>query len=237
MKFRKSRLQKVEEKRSLRQAIFFFILTILLILAVFFLGIPLVVKLAIFLGEKRSPSQYKESTQLIPPTQPRLQPFPQATNSAILTLTGFAPAGIKVKVFLNEVLLKEITADKNGEFMFRNLNLAEGDNKIKVISFDNDKESEPYIAKIMYKKTPPALEVTSPKDNTLFFDEEKEIAVEGKTEPGVSVSVNQHLAIVDTEGNFEIKITLAEGENQIKIVAQDEAGNQAEIEKKVTYTP
>ncbi len=236
-RFRKSRLQKIEEKKSLKQAVFFFFLTAFLIFAVFLVGLPLAVKLAVYLGEIRSPEKYSESSQLLPPTQPRLRPLPQATNSAKLSLVGFSAAGTKIKVFLNNTLIEETMANKEGDFNVKGLNLKKGENEIKVTALSNDQESEPYISKVLYKKTPPSLEIESPENNAAFFDEDKEILVKGKTDPGSVILVNKHLAIVDNQGNFETKLPLEEGENQIIISAQDEAGNQTEMERKVTYTP
>jgi hypothetical protein len=237
MKFRQTRLQKIEERKNLRQAIFLLVISILLIVGIFIFGLPLVIRMSLYLANKQPTTSTTEKAQLPPPPQPQLQPLPQATNSAELIIAGFAPAGNKIKVFLNDEFVKDTTTNKNGEFRITDLTLKEGENKIRVISFVEDKESEPYITTVVYKKTPPVLFIDSPTDGQSFYDTDKEITVKGKTDPNATVTVNGHLAIVDSEGLFRIKLTLSQGDNPIKIIAKDEAGNQAEVERDVSYTP
>jgi hypothetical protein len=67
-----SRLARKEEVRSLRQAFFFGILTIVFLLLLIFLGIPALIKMAIFLGEIRSSSTPVKTEDLLPPAPPIL---------------------------------------------------------------------------------------------------------------------------------------------------------------------
>jgi len=237
MKFYKSRLQKLEEKRSLKQAVFFFLLTLILILVLFFLGLPLVIKVSVFLGNQRSVAQPNENNQLINPVQPRFSPLPSATNSAVLAVNGSASAGMKIRIFLNDKLLEELTANKDGEFLSENFSLKEGKNLLKAISLVNNKESEPVYAIIFFKKNPPRLEIEKPQNRTHFYDKDKEITIEGVTDPGAAIFVNEHLAMVDGEGNFSLKFNLEEGDNELDFVAQDEAGNQTKTTLIVNYSP
>ena len=48
--------------------------------------------------------------------------------------------------------------------------------------------------------------------------------------------MNEFWAIVDAGGNFSYTLPLQNGENTIKVVATDEAGNKTEYEVKVTYS-
>jgi len=237
MKFKKSRLQKIEERKSVRQAFLFLFLTIVLLVVIFLLGIPLLIKATVLLGNLRNPNQAEQTGQKLLPTQPRLLPIPTATNSSQLLLSGFAMADTQVKIYLNNNIVKDVTSDKNGEFSNVQINLKEGDNLIKVTSISDGKESEPYTVTLIYTNKPPALEITSPENNASFFDQDNIISIEGKTDSGVSIVINGHLASVDQDGKFTLKITLSEGNNIIKVVAQDEAGNQAEKEINVTYSP
>lgn len=236
MKFRQSRLQTVEEKKSIKQAVFFLFLTIVLLLVLFFLGIPLFIKAAVWLGNSDKNST-EETTQGLTPPQPRLLPLSLATNSATLKLEGFAMSGSKVKLTLNQVLIKEITIEDSGEFQITNINLKPGKNEIKLVSVSGDKESEPFVTSITYDNQPPALEISSPQNNQQFFDKDKEVNLEGKTDPNCLVTVNNHLAIIDSEGNFSIKIGLNSGENSLEVISQNEAGNKQQQKISVTYTP
>jgi hypothetical protein len=237
MKFKQTRLQKIEERKNFRQAIFLLVITIFFIIGIFIVGIPLAIKISIFLANRHPTNQQTDKTQIPPPPQPQLRPLPQATNSADLVISGFAPEGNQIKIFLNDEFIRETATDKNGEFNIPRLVLKEGENKIRVISFSEDKESEPYTTVVVYKKTPPQVYIESPSENQSFFDKDKEITVKGKTDSNTTVTVNGHLAIVDSEGIFRIKLELQEGENQIKVIAQDEAGNTTELERKVSYAP
>ena len=236
-KFRrsKSRLKKIEEKNSLKQAIFFFFLTIVLLAIVFFLGIPGIVKLAVLLGGKDSQSQQTE--QNVPLGQPRLSPLPQATNSAQLAISGYAPEGMEVIILLNGENIKKTTTDKNGEFSIKAIELEEGNNLIEAVSVDGKNESEAYTTTVFLKKNAPELEITSPKNGDSFFDKDQEVEVKGNTEAGSLVIINENLAIVDSSGNFEHMVVLTEGENEIKIQSRDKAGNKKEAVLKVNYTP
>jgi hypothetical protein len=236
MKFHKTRLQSMEEKKSLRQAAFFLVLTVILILGVFFLGIPLFIKLAVMFGNKSSTTPSGGLTQNVSLSQPRLVPLPTATNSASLSLSGFSIPEAKIKIFLNNVSLKEVKADKNGEFNTNSIMLKEGSNSLKIIANADNKDSEPYTTSITYSNSAPSLEITTPKDNASYFDKDKEISVEGKTDQNCIVTVNNHMAIVSEDGSFSIMITLNDGDNTLRIVSQNEAGNQTAKEIKVTYS-
>ena len=61
------------------------------------------------------------------------------------------------------------------------------------------------------------------------------ISVSGATDPGDSVSVNDRLAIVDKDGNFSYSLDLNSGDNKIKVVSSDPAGNQTTKELTVKY--
>ena len=59
----------------------------------------------------------------------------------------------------------------------------------------------------------------------------------GKTDSGVRITVNGFWAVIDENNNFSYSLPLQDGDNAIKVVAQDQAGNKAEKEIKVTYSP
>ena len=70
------------------------------------------------------------------------------------------------------------------------------------------------------------------------FNETKtkqELSVEGKTDVGVTVRINNQPVVVDVQGNFKKSIRLKEGENTLEVIAEDDAGNQEKKEIKVKY--
>jgi hypothetical protein len=83
---------------------------------------------------------------------------------------------------------------------------------------------------------PPDLVILHPEDGQRF--EKKEVAYEGKTEPGARVFAGKYEAEVDAEGNWRIVLVLThDGSNSTVIKASDEAGNEAEASVKVYYDP
>lgn len=80
-----------------------------------------------------------------------------------------------------------------------------------------------------------ALTVTDPADGSQV--EAASLTVQGKTVPNADVFVNDTEVKANASGVFSAKITLAEGENPIMVVANDADGNAAEKEITVTYVP
>jgi len=237
---RSSRLTKIQEKKNKRQAAFFVLLTGFLLLAFVFLGIPSLIKMAVFLGDLRSSTLSPETENETVLQTPQLLPLPEATNSAYLDIKGWAAPGTTVKILQNDALGEKTVVDKEGKFSFSRLSLKEGENEIRVVASDpsgkaEDKKSEPFI--VIFDKTPPKLTITNPKEGAEFFEKDKEIEVAGQASPDVKVTVNGFLASVDNDGNFAKKITLSDGENEIKVEAVDKAGNRTEEKVKVKYNP
>lgn len=236
---RKSRLTRKEESRSIRRAVFYGCLTVALAFGLIFLGIPALIKMAIFLGSLRSSSLPIETKDTLPPSSPRLQPLPEATNSAQISIHGSAEPGSTVKIFLTGMPEKETIADNDGAFSHTNLVLTLGKNEIYAIAVDkagNEGQQSERLT-IFYDKTAPELEILEPSDGAEFFGEQNNIEIKGKTEAEAIIFINDHLIVVDKEGNFHYPLNLGEGDNQIKVIATDKAGNQAEQEIKVNYSP
>ena len=62
-----------------------------------------------------------------------------------------------------------------------------------------------------------------------------EFNVVGKSEKGVSVTVNNRLAMVDDSGQFKIRFQLNAGKNDIEIIVSDLAGNETRKKIVITY--
>lgn len=227
-----SRLARKQEARSLRRAVLFGFLTVLLALALVFLGIPALIKMAIFIGNLRSSYTPIETKDVLPPVPPRLKPLAEATNEDQINIEGFAEKGATVEIFLNGIAEKKCVAEVDGSFLVSNINLNQGENEIYAITTDQDgnKSQKSGILVIDYDNTPPELVVNEPTDGSVFPSEEKTIEIKGETEEGVTITVNDRFVILGVEGEFSSSFTLSEGENKIKIVAVDKADNQTEEE-------
>lgn len=235
----RSRLARKEAQKSYHRLVFATLGTILLVIFIFFGGIPALVKFSAFLGDLKTSSQpitpQNEEGPLLPP---RLEPLPDVTNNPQLTISGFAQTGKEVEIFLNGESLGKTTVSSDGKFLYAKITLTEGENRIKAYTVEGGKESEASKTLfITYKKTAPRLEVSQPIDSASFSGETKTIRVEGQTDPDTTVTVNDRWAIVSSTGSFYLFYTLSDGENLLKIKAIDRAGNETTVERKVTYSP
>lgn len=233
----RSRLVRTIDRRS-RRTLLFSLLGIIAVLATLFkVGIPLLVNFSLFIGKFSKPYEEKANNQtfIAPPV---LSPLPSATNSAILAVSGKVILAESVKLYLNGELVDKIQVEKD-RFSFPGLSLKAGENLIQARAVTKEeKESELSNQHIVVLKIdPPSLTLESPKDQQVFGKDESTILLLGKTDPGTKVTVNDFWAIVDEQGNFSYSLALASGENKIKVIATDEAGNKAEVQRSVTYAP
>ncbi len=235
-----SRLSRRQEKENLRKAFIYFILAIVLMGATLFLGIPVIIRVAIFFTEIRGSSLPVEQTDTLAPSPPRINTLPEATKTAYINLSGTSEAGSTVEIYINDQKVDSIVSDSNSSFSTGKLRLEEGRNSIYTIAVDHTGNQSSASEKhyVWYDEKPPELEITSPQDGANFYGEqEKSITIQGKTEPEVSIALNGRIIIVNSEGEFSTSLSLNEGENQILVVAQDRAGNETEKEIKVIYFP
>jgi hypothetical protein len=233
----KSLLTRKEEARSIRRALIYGGLTLVLALGVIFFGIPALIRMAILLGDFRNSSQPVESKETLAPPPPTFVPEPEATNSAILDLHGFSESGSLVKVFVNDES-QEVVASQDGTFVLTGIQLIAGNNQIWATAQNQtgntSEESEKMT--IIYDNTPPDLEITSPTDKDSFYGDQNKVEVIGRTEANANVWVNDHLVVVGREGDFSYPVLLQEGNNPIKVSAKDLAGNETIKELSVSYS-
>jgi len=130
---------------------------------------------------------------------------------------------------------KETAGDK-GDFVFENVTLDNGENVFTAIaSTENEGNSE--ISKplsVVYNNQPPSLNMTNPSEDSISVDN-ADFDVVGKSEAGVSVTINNKIAMVDDSGQFKLKIQLSIGKNEIQIVVRNLAGNETRKTIYITY--
>ncbi|MFH0863684.1 MAG: Ig-like domain-containing protein [Candidatus Gottesmanbacteria bacterium] len=238
MKNYSSRLNRFEEKNAYRRLFFTIFITITIIFLAIFLGIPGLMRLSIFIGNLKSNGEVTVQDTTAP-YPPRLEASYTATNSANVTISGYAKSGTTIEVFLNGKTLKAFLIGSDGQFIIPNVTLREGENKITARSKDTlgntSQPSNPL--KVLYKNKPPEVKISEPEDGQNFNDENKSVKVSGQTEIGSTIYINGRLVILQSDGSFSFSLPLNEGENILKIEVTDIAGNQTTIEKKVTYSP
>lgn len=187
-------------------------------------------------GKSSQQEAIKLSEDIQPPT---LDMLPVATPSSRIKVAGKSdyPNG-EVELHMNGLVYDVKGLDDKHTFEFEDVLLTEGDNFIKARLVVNDKKSDfSEEKKVSYTKKAPKLEISFPQDRQNFSKADKQIIVKGVTDPENSVSINGFVAIVDSTGNFSYNLNLNDGENKIKVLAKNSAGNISEKELIVSYSP
>lgn len=218
---------------------FFSILGIIVVLFLLFkFGVSALINFSLFLsgkGGETNLTNSQNSINFIP--SPVLNPIVPATNSAQIIITGISQKDRKIELFLNSRKIDETDTEDNGEFRFEPT-LKKGTNTVSVRAVYKDKKSdasEKYI--VEYKDTAPKLEISFPSDETSFKKEDKSVEVKGQTDANVTVTVNGFFAVTSENNSFSYVLQLHDGDNEVKILAVDNAGNKSEKTIKVNYSP
>lgn len=235
---RYSRLSRKEGKRFARQTTLLTLLTVFLLIALIFWGIPSLIKMAVFLADLRSSSQPITGEDVLPPPPPVLQPLPTATNSAVVRIHGFSEEGATVVLSINNADAYETLVESDGEFLFNSVSLKSGENRISARAIDpagnESQASSQHI--VNFDSEAPSLSLESPEDGASFFgSREKSLNVKGSVEGEARVIVNGFIVIPSQDGSFSHLLQLNVGENTIAVVARDRAGNETVITRTVTY--
>lgn len=233
--FVRSRLERKSEDQVTKRTVILGILTLVFFFSVLVFGLPFLIKFSIFLGEARNKKGDGVVESVLPPLAPRLMlPF-EATNSSGIVINGIAEPGLVVELLKNDVSVEKTNSQTTGEFKFENVSLNTGENKFEAVAI-SDKGGSSELSKslvVVFDNESPEIQMINPSEEKLTTDY-SDFDVVGKSEKGVSVLVNNHVAMVDDEGKFKIKIQLASGKNEVEIVVKDLAGN--EIKKKIEIT-
>ena len=239
---RRSRLSKNFEKKSKRTILLSIIGIVIVLFLLFRYGIDLLVNFSTFIsGSNNSQSSQGNSNQINYIAPPILNPLVPATNSAQIVISGTASKNQTIDLYVNNIQTDQTQADNNGVFTFTET-LKNGDNQIETKAENNGKQSAfSNTFDVALKNSPPTLNVSSPSDGQKFdknsIGSGNSINVTGNTDPGVNITVNGFWAVVDDNNNFSYNLPLQNGDNQIKIIATDQAGNKTEKDLKVNYSP
>ncbi len=233
---RVSRLTKRTEKNT-KKSIFFSVLGIVVILFLIFkFGLGLLVNFSLLISNSKGTTTGSDQNTISFISPPTLNPTFSATNSAQVTITGIADKGRDVYLYINNLQTDQTTADDKGNFKFSET-LNKGINQITAKEIYNGKESNfSNPISITYLNSLPKLDVSNPTDGEKFQKDQNTVLVSGSTDPGVSVTVNGFWAVIDDNNNFSYNLPLQNGDNQIKIVATDQAGNRTEKDLTVNYS-
>lgn len=235
---RRLRLSSHEESRNFKKAGLFIVLTIGLLSLLFFFGIPLMARFATFIAEFGKSDDPITKDDKIPPAPPRIEDLPEATNKFSLDLKGATETGATVIIDFNGQV-EEVLAGADGNFS-KKVNLLDGDNTLTLTARDPagniSQPTDTY--KIVYDGIKPKLSVGSPSDGAEFFGSgQRQVTIQGTSEFGVNLLINDRLVSIGEEGNFSFTTSLSEGENIFNVKATDKAGNESESTLTLQFNP
>jgi hypothetical protein len=232
----RSRLSRRLDQRSKKNLALSILGIILVVLVVFKFGIPLLVNLSLFLSgsQNKNDTTIQNQSFLAPPV---LDSFPEATSSANIVISGIASKKQTINLYINDNLIDTTQAKDDGKFQFKEI-IKPGESTMKVKAVADKTESDfSNTITTAFKNAPPFLEINSPSDGQSFSKDQNTAEVKGTTDANIKVTVNGYWAITDNNGNYSYNLLLRNGENKITVVATDTAGNKAEKEIKVSYSP
>jgi len=232
----RSRLNRKEDEEITKKTVVLGAITVLIFAIVIIFGLPLLIKLSVLLGNAKSLSKNDNQEKVMPPLPPRLIVSFEATNSATLSLSGVAEANVEVELLKNEVSLGKQRVDDKGSFVFDNINLDKGENIFSALA-STEKEGQSEFSKpviVLYNDEPPSLNMINPSEDVVTVDS-ADFDIAGKSDKGVSVTVNGKLAMVDDDGMFKLKVQLSAGKNDLEIVIKNNAGNITRKSVEITY--
>lgn len=234
-----SRRDRVQEKRSTRAGILFLIGSAILVILLAKYGLRLLPNILDKASGFKTTQQVVTSTDKTPPGPPSLDINSNfSTKEETFVFKGKAETDSKVSLYKNGALSQEKQISDNSLFEF-SVNLEKGPNSLAVTAtdqFGNTSEKSTMLI-VTFDSDPPNLEITQPQDKKEFFSQDKNISVEGSTDPESKVTINDRVTIVSSEGKFSIRISLNEGQNNLLITSTDLAGNKSEKTLTVSYSP
>ena len=232
---KRSRLDRKEDEEITKKTVVLGGVTVLIFAIVLIFGLPLLIKLSVLLGNSKNLSK-NDQEKILPPLPPRLIVSFEATNSAKFSISGIAEPKVEVELLKNDVSIGKQTVDDKGGFVFKDIVLDNGGNTFTALA-STPKEGNSELSKtvtIVYDDQPPTLSMVNPTEDKVTVDS-PDFDVVGKSEKGVSVTVNGRLALVDDEGTFKIKVQLNAGKNSLEIILRNAAGNEVKKTIEIIY--
>lgn len=231
-----SRLIRHEERKQQKRLAWALGGMLGLVIFLFVFGLKILVGFSLFVDRIRGTTPQQQQTQelILPPI---LDPLPEATNSASITITGKSDTGTKIVLYFDEEETTTLKTKDDGTFSFTK-KLTEGEHTVSAKA-KNDKDvlsDLSNVVKVNIKRKKPELSITTPSDGDRIVGDNNFLVVKGKTSSDNTVTINDRLAVVGNDGSFSYTQTLTEGENTIRIVATDPAGNQTTEDRRVTYS-
>lgn len=233
-----SRLERIRSKRAGKQGVRFLVLAIILVVITIFWGLPALARLA---GNLISTDSTQVTKYELKPTPPIISDIPEATHSATVAINGYAQPGIDVVMYLNGAEIGRKLTSESGTFSFQNVPISSGDNSVYAYTATPQglmsEKSKEYTITLDNEK--PTVTLDSPKDGEVMRGTSQRIAtfVGGVNEEGAKVYIGERMAILTSEGKFNLPYQLIEGDQEVVVKAVDAAGNESVTTIKLRWEP
>ncbi len=232
----RSRRLKTEHKRLIKQTVYAGLGAVVLLLLFLFLILPNASRI---FGIFFPGSGDGTVADTLPPPAPVFFASSSATSSATIKLQIQAEVDSQVTAYANLQEVGQVVVGSEGVGEIE-LKLQEGENIITMQASD-PAGNVSVVSKsqtIFLDTQVPKIELTTPTDGQTIVGKTKQnLTIEGKTEPGAKVFLNDRFVFAKADGGFIHTLSMTEGANILKLRAVDKAGNTSELSLTVTFTP
>ncbi len=229
-------IRKRRKKKNLGKFFILFIIFVLFVFLTIYFSIKLILSATsaiVSLKKEDNKTITRQEKPLILPAL-EIENFPTATNSAYFEIKGKVKNIDTLSFFINKVKVKEIYPE-DSEFSVTIGPLEDGENEV-LVKGENDEvnKTESKELKVIFNSKAPKIILGPIPENV----NQEEIEITGRIENNVdTVKVNNLPVTLSAEKSFKATVRLKEGENTIRITAEDDAGNVTAKEVKITYSP
>lgn len=231
-----SRLQHRHFRQGQQRIILMLGGLIVFVVFLFYVGIPALFGLTGYISSLRHRGTTVTGNQTVAPTTPVLSQILTATSSAKAKVSGVADGNETIEIFQNNRSLGTLVTSTDGTFS-EDVSLERGDNifTAQAINDAGQRSDKSAAYNLRYLSGNPKLDVSSPKDGDTV--KSTPVTITGQTDSGDTVTINDRLAIVAANGSFSYYLDLNNGDNKVKVMATDPAGNSSTKEFTVKYSP
>lgn len=168
---------------------------------------------------------------------PVLVGLPDFTRTNEVRIAGKVPdfavrPGRQIALTVNGRLVATYVIGADGRFGGGPITLPDGPSTITATLVEGQAEIAATSGTVVVDRVPPALEVTRPRANDTV--DGPDVIVEGKTEAGADVSVNDRAVRPNPDGTFTERVAAPVGPLVLTIVARDKAGNETKTQLSIT---
>lgn len=168
---------------------------------------------------------------------PVLDAIPDFTKTSELAIAGKVPsfavaAGRQILVALNGRTVGSYAIAPDGRFGGAPITLQDGPNTVTATLVEGTTDIAATTHTVVVKRVPPTLAITRPKAGDTV--DGPDVIVEGKTEVGAEVTVNDRALRPNPDGTFTERLTVPVGPLSVTILARDKAGNETKTQLSLT---